>query len=1084
MARLSQPAEEPLLLVLLLLAELVGPAGSCAFFASNFELPSGLYDSAVAKRLRPRGPDAESLTVVHGWTIGFHLLHLTGERVLQPFTSSGPSGHANELALFNGEIYNYKALEEELRRELGPKAVPRFRSDGDVLLPAYRLLGKRFCARLEGEFAVVVVDFERGSAVFCTDPFRTKPLFFAIGHDGKRFGISSYESPLAEAGLTTDSASVVDTDANTFYVVAFGQDRGVELLERGPLVMWDLHQYKRSTEDWQKALELAISQRVQHSAQKESLALTLSGGQDSGLIHCVLGRLGAPHSTYSILGLDSEDVLRGRVMWNSFTLKSKLIRVSPDVYVSEANFLEKSIDNKTMFIGRSDGKKRIAEDDAAKGVSFIYRLARDDGHRVFLVGHGPDDHMTFYHRPHEFPLPEPLFSTGPSLDLKTSGSPGFPYRSFYGHSLRGALDREEFISGAFGIEARYPFLDRAVVQEWLWLHPELKNGYYKKPLLDHLSGPSCGRSGYPWVNEKLPFSVGTQASFFLPESHVEEVVGGSEGCWSGEISKEHCCYPARSPSQGPTAGNPSCWGGPFNFLLCCAERPGGLPRPGSSIQSDGLATDNASRAADHSIAMVASASHTRTPTHSGRHTSRNHCAYQLADANHRWTDQAIEIGKSMWSRADLWQQPPFLDLDTFMRYSVVGDAESREGFLLAFQRWEKLLLKGWWTSQEEDSSFLELLHNVSEQVPAAAAALGTMLLAKSWHLTALDDNDTKLRSQAKQWLEQGYRFGHIEAAHNLVKLLAMEGLESEAETVLQRVAASPQCKEHASTWNKLCEYKMQYDRRPALLMVAHKLHVKTYVRDRGVPAARLLAAARDPHRLPLANLSGCSFVVKTSHGSGQNIFVQGFRTPAQVIIEKGQAIGGVPELLKLLRFFIGRRYNADGEWAYFDFNNSLRTIIVEEYLPVTYHVDYKWYCYAGSCQMIQVNSPMPQEKDDLYVDFYTVAWERLNVTLAPHPPNPTTLPRPQLLSEMHEVAERLAADLDFVRVDLYELEGAVFFGELTLYPHGCAKAWTPAEFDEELRAAWPVDYGPCAHHWKRSRDIRPLNLGPFLGSPV
>jgi len=282
-----------------------------------------------------------------------------------------------------------------------------------------------------------------------------------------------------------------------------------------------------------------------------------------------------------------------------------------------------------------------------------------------------------------------------------------------------------------------------------------------------------------------------------------------------------------------------------------------------------------------------------------------------------------------------------------------------------------------------------------------------------------------------------------------------------------------------SAWNSMCMYRMMFDRRPVLTLLTDKLHVKGYIRDKGVRTARLLAASRSPERLPLTNLSGCSFVLKASHGSGYNIFVRDFRTPAQSISGQPDS-DGLHRLMGRLRGF-NKRYNGDFEWAYT--NKSLHSFLAEEFLPIAYHLDFKWYCYTGKCQMIQVNSPKGRD-DNFYTDFYTPTWERLNVTLAPHPPNPETLPRPKLLSAMYEVAERLAEGLDFVRVDLYELQGAVFFGELTFYPHGCVKEWTPPAFDEELKAAWPVDYGPCAHGWKRSRKIRPLNLTPFRGSPV
>ncbi len=62
--------------------------------------------------------------------------------------------------------------------------------------------------------------------------------------------------------------------------------------------------------------------------------------------------------------------------------------------------------------------------------------------------------------------------------------------------------KEEIIGGSHGIEQRYPFLDKDVVQEFLWLKPELKNKYYKAPIHNYLN-----ENNYPFTpNEKLGFN--------------------------------------------------------------------------------------------------------------------------------------------------------------------------------------------------------------------------------------------------------------------------------------------------------------------------------------------------------------------------------------------------------------------------------------------------------------------------------------------------------------------------------------------------------------------------------------------------
>ena len=75
------------------------------------------------------------------------------------------------------------------------------------------------------------------------------------------------------------------------------------------------------------------------------------------------------------------------------------------------------------------------------------------------------------------------------------------WKSFYHSTQRNYLGKEEIISGLYGIEGRYPFLDKFVVQEFLWLTKDLKNNIYKAPLDYFMTNKN-----YPFDNEiKLGF---------------------------------------------------------------------------------------------------------------------------------------------------------------------------------------------------------------------------------------------------------------------------------------------------------------------------------------------------------------------------------------------------------------------------------------------------------------------------------------------------------------------------------------------------------------------------------------------------
>ena len=77
----------------------------------------------------------------------------------------------------------------------------------------------------------------------------------------------------------------------------------------------------------------------------------------------------------------------------------------------------------------------------------------------------------------------------------------FPWASFYGSTMESYLAKEEYVGGSYGIESRYPFLDKAVVQEFLSLSVELKNKQYKNVLHEYLT-----RNNFPFAQgQKIGF---------------------------------------------------------------------------------------------------------------------------------------------------------------------------------------------------------------------------------------------------------------------------------------------------------------------------------------------------------------------------------------------------------------------------------------------------------------------------------------------------------------------------------------------------------------------------------------------------
>lgn len=136
-----------------------------------------------------------------------------------------------------------------------------------------------------------------------------------------------------------------------------------------------------------------------------------------------------------------------------------------------------------------------------------------------------------------------------------------------------------------------------------------------------------------------------------------------------------------------------------------------------------------------------------------------------------------------------------------------------------------------------------------------------------------------------------------------------------------------------------------------------------------------------------------------------------------------------------------------GEWAY---TQARRCFLVEEDLGNGSALDdYKFYVFGGDPHLVQVDS---NRFSGHRRRFYTPNWEPLeykNVF-----PMAAPQAQPRLLDTMLEAASDLGRRFDFIRVDLYEANETVYFGELTPYPEGGMKPFQPSSVDRELGGLW------------------------------
>ena len=155
--------------------------------------------------MQSRGPDASGLWQSPDGRVAFGHRRLsiidTSHRADQPMLTR----EGDVAIVFNGEIYNYRELREELEKE-----GERFdtTSDTEVLLRLYRRSGAEMIPRLRGMFAFCIWDARRGSMLLARDPYGIKPLYYA--DDGKAVRIASQVRALLAGGVSPsrDNAGV------------------------------------------------------------------------------------------------------------------------------------------------------------------------------------------------------------------------------------------------------------------------------------------------------------------------------------------------------------------------------------------------------------------------------------------------------------------------------------------------------------------------------------------------------------------------------------------------------------------------------------------------------------------------------------------------------------------------------------------------------------------------------------------------------------------------------------------------------------------------------------------------------------
>ena len=240
--------------------------------------------------------------------------------------------------------------------------------------------------------------------------------------------------------------------------------------------------------------------------------------------------------------------------------------------------------------------------------------------------------------------------------------------------------------------------------------------------------------------------------------------------------------------------------------------------------------------------------------------------------------------------------------------------------------------------------------------------------------------------------------------------------------------------DNPQTYNEKLQYLLLHDRKPEYREMVDKATAKEW-------AARIIG---EQHIIPTLGVYDKfddidfdtlpdKFVLKCTHDSGG------------VVICSDKSAFDMKAARKRLNYRQRRNYyRVSRAWCYKDI---VPRIIAEKYVE---HMgggipDYKFFCFNGEVKFMFIATER-QGSEETKFDFYDLDFNHLPF-LNGHPNSAHVLKRPKMWDEMISISKKLSANLPHVRVDLYEIDGSIYFGEMTFFHFSGKVPFEPEEWD-------------------------------------
>lgn len=238
------------------------------------------------------------------------------------------------------------------------------------------------------------------------------------------------------------------------------------------------------------------------------------------------------------------------------------------------------------------------------------------------------------------------------------------------------------------------------------------------------------------------------------------------------------------------------------------------------------------------------------------------------------------------------------------------------------------------------------------------------------------------------------------------------------------------------TFNEKLQWLKLYDRNPLYTTLVDKYEVKKYIVDKigeeyVIPTIGVWDNFDDINFDTLPN----QFVLKCTHDSGT------------IVICKDKTKFNIEEAREKINARMNfNYYYMWREWPYKDVKPR---IIAEKYMEddKTKELrDYKFFCFNGEVKALFIATERQKYGEEVKFDFFDTDFKHLPIRQG-HPNAPIPPEKPQCFEEMKKLSAKLSENIPQVRVDFYEVDGKVYFGELTFSHFGGIVPFEPEEWD-------------------------------------